>query len=1007
MKLTAILLIGLGTAVFENARVLADSAMKEVPGVCETCVNDPSVNIETNASDCGPRSIERMITSDEFEGNSFEIKESGNRFHASVLRLTKMPVEPSSKFNFLSAALGDNHDVFAVDESGKMMSRGGIVLDDGASMLVKEGSINVVSDSGGVRLKGRANGRRQEALLHLHLDRDGSKDATKSRKLLEIETSDGVGSASRAISIRRNDREVFGISVDGRVRMYNAQVEENATIKRLRLTDRAEALNSLYVERRITQSDAKGTPKSVLRVHLPAKQGRCDGAVLNVTADSCANDDFVLLGASSDGGSTSVFDVHGSGETTVHRGGLRVTSGGMRVVSGGLGVESGGLHVEAGGVRVDDGGIVSSSTAGLGLDVRGGASVRNEGQNAPAIVMDASSRDFINTVALIKGSSDTPSAYRMIDAKHFDETVFSVRGDGQVEVGCQVGASDTDSGALTVKGGVGVGKDLHVGGSLHAKAFVSTADSMKLIAEGVGGIVLDAGVEGHGVVRVTRGKVESSDDTPLELRGRSDFFARAEGGNLRLVASDHASIVAKTGDVAIESSNDVSIRGVSDIVLSTTTGDVRLATTGIGKGVHVDADLFVSHDLRVTDKISGASFTDGVATLKNGALLATSVHDRTGSGLHNGAFAALSLSDGSGTSIADGRIHALFFSDGVATLQNGTLSSLRSIQASEFSDGIASIRNGTARMASARVSSNVTVGGTISASNISDGFAVMCEGRLEGLRNVRSEGFSDGIASLTNGSLLASAIELRGALSSTGTVEARALTDGVLMMSGGNLSNVDAIFMRSLTDGVATLSNGVLKASSVIVEGGVTGVNVSAKTFTDGFATLTDGRAEGLESVRTNKFSDGFARLEEGRFEGLRSVETDELKIGSEGVRIDSRSLRADSDFEISLKKGSSLLLRSNLVLGRDVRIRDASGLHKWPDYVFEADYALMPLGDLKRFVGRNKHLPGIPSLEKISQDGMDHSEMIRVLLEKVEELTLHAIDLSSRLEALESKLPS
>jgi hypothetical protein len=74
------------------------------------------------------------------------------------------------------------------------------------------------------------------------------------------------------------------------------------------------------------------------------------------------------------------------------------------------------------------------------------------------------------------------------------------------------------------------------------------------------------------------------------------------------------------------------------------------------------------------------------------------------------------------------------------------------------------------------------------------------------------------------------------------------------------------------------------------------------------------------------------------------------------------------------------------------------------PDYVFEPSYHLMPLSDLESFTRANKHLPEVPSADEMSRDGMDLKAMNLVLLKKVEELTLHVIELSKQVQSLEAQ---
>jgi len=71
-------------------------------------------------------------------------------------------------------------------------------------------------------------------------------------------------------------------------------------------------------------------------------------------------------------------------------------------------------------------------------------------------------------------------------------------------------------------------------------------------------------------------------------------------------------------------------------------------------------------------------------------------------------------------------------------------------------------------------------------------------------------------------------------------------------------------------------------------------------------------------------------------------------------------------------------------------------------DYVFDADYDLAPLDKVADHIAREKHLPGIPSAADMARDGVDMITMNRLLLEKVEELTLRLINMDKRVRELE-----
>lgn len=87
----------------------------------------------------------------------------------------------------------------------------------------------------------------------------------------------------------------------------------------------------------------------------------------------------------------------------------------------------------------------------------------------------------------------------------------------------------------------------------------------------------------------------------------------------------------------------------------------------------------------------------------------------------------------------------------------------------------------------------------------------------------------------------------------------------------------------------------------------------------------------------------------------------------------------------------------SGLLRTREVKV-DAQA---WPDYVFDSEYSLMPLEEVENYIQENGHLPNVPSAEEVELQGQNLGEMNKVLLEKIEELTLHLIEQQKEIEAL------
>jgi len=85
-------------------------------------------------------------------------------------------------------------------------------------------------------------------------------------------------------------------------------------------------------------------------------------------------------------------------------------------------------------------------------------------------------------------------------------------------------------------------------------------------------------------------------------------------------------------------------------------------------------------------------------------------------------------------------------------------------------------------------------------------------------------------------------------------------------------------------------------------------------------------------------------------------------------------------------------------VVCEELRVEDSGD---WPDYVFESDYDLMTLSQVDAYIKNEGHLPNIPAAKIVEEEGFDAGDMVKRLLEKIEELTLHTIKQQKQIDAL------
>jgi hypothetical protein len=90
-------------------------------------------------------------------------------------------------------------------------------------------------------------------------------------------------------------------------------------------------------------------------------------------------------------------------------------------------------------------------------------------------------------------------------------------------------------------------------------------------------------------------------------------------------------------------------------------------------------------------------------------------------------------------------------------------------------------------------------------------------------------------------------------------------------------------------------------------------------------------------------------------------------------------------------------------VIADELKVKPhASG---WPDYVFKPQYQLMPLSQVEDFIKEKGHLPEVPRAEEVAKEGVELGTNQALLLKKIEELTLHLIQMEKRLNEQDKEI--
>lgn len=111
-------------------------------------------------------------------------------------------------------------------------------------------------------------------------------------------------------------------------------------------------------------------------------------------------------------------------------------------------------------------------------------------------------------------------------------------------------------------------------------------------------------------------------------------------------------------------------------------------------------------------------------------------------------------------------------------------------------------------------------------------------------------------------------------------------------------------------------------------------------------------------------------------------------------------TLAADGNMGIGTASPKEKLSVNGNIRAKEVKVE----ANNWPDYVFAPDYELRSLKSISAYIKDNQHLPEVPGAKDIAENGISLGEMNKILLKKIEELTLHIIVLSEKVEKMENR---
>lgn len=137
------------------------------------------------------------------------------------------------------------------------------------------------------------------------------------------------------------------------------------------------------------------------------------------------------------------------------------------------------------------------------------------------------------------------------------------------------------------------------------------------------------------------------------------------------------------------------------------------------------------------------------------------------------------------------------------------------------------------------------------------------------------------------------------------------------------------------------------------------------------------------------------AQIYSFRESGVNSYSTTALRFSTNylGTMKDKLAILGNGNVGIGIDTPLNLLDVNGTIHAKLVKVN----LTGWPDYVFSTSFELTPISEVKSYIDLNHRLPDIPSADDVDKNGIDLGEMNKLLLKKVEELTLYVIQKDSK----------
>lgn len=155
---------------------------------------------------------------------------------------------------------------------------------------------------------------------------------------------------------------------------------------------------------------------------------------------------------------------------------------------------------------------------------------------------------------------------------------------------------------------------------------------------------------------------------------------------------------------------------------------------------------------------------------------------------------------------------------------------------------------------------------------------------------------------------------------------------------------------------------------------------------------------------RTSQWNGGASENGTGQFNNWRVVLDSHSDVKSSGKLLISGTgnhVFSNGNVGIGIETPKEKLSVNGNIRAHEIKVETTN----WPDYVFKSEYKLPSLAETEQYIQENGHLPDVPKAAEAEANGVSLGEMNKILLKKIEELTLHLIEKDKRIEDQQRQL--